>query len=233
MSYQFRMLLDIVDTAMDRSTFSHALKTLAANQGFSHYAYLSLAGDQVKYLGDYPPLWERLYLKARLDKLDPVIARARHSAGTFTWSASEWMNSNTPGIKAFAVNAIEHGIMHGMSISARASFDTQLILSFCSPDLRRRPTSLDTSDAIPLLMGLHYRLTPILGMRQHAIFSPLSSRETLCLIWAAKGKTAPETATITGLSPRTVQHYLDAARYKLRASTISHLIAIAKDIKLI
>lgn len=233
MSHKFRMLLDIVDTAMDRSTFAQALKNLAADQGFSHYAFLSLAGEQINYFGDYPQTWEQLYLKERLDKLDPVITRSRQNTGTFNWSASEWMNSNNTGLKAFATNAAEHGIVHGLTISARASFDTQLILSFCSPDHPQVPTSHSTSDAIAFVMGLHYRLTPVLGAHSNSIFSPLSSRETLCLIWAAKGKTAPETATIAGLSPRTVQHYLDAARAKFNASNVSQLIAIAKDMKLI
>jgi len=51
----------------------------------------------------------------------------------------------------------------------------------------------------------------------------------MCLKWAAKGKTAPETAILTGINPRTVQHYLDKAREKLEAATVPHLVAIAKD----
>ncbi len=62
---------------------------------------------------------------------------------------------------------------------------------------------------------------------------PTVFKEILCLKWAAMGKTAPETAIITGLSPRTVQHYLDAARGKLNASTVTHLVAISKDLKVI
>lgn len=233
MSYKYQMLLDIVDTAVDRSTFAHALANSAADQGFSHFAYLSLQREQVSYLGNYPKPWERLYLKERLDRLDPVIASARQSASSFTWTAADWLKSASTELRIFAKNAIEHGISNGVTMSARASFGTQLILTFASRDHLQQPIGHNTNDAIRLLMGLHYRLTPILGVDKNSSLSPLSSREILCLIWAAKGKTAPETAVITGLSPRTVQHYLDAARDKLKASTVSHLVAISKDMKLI
>lgn len=233
MSFKFQTLLDIVDTAIDRNTFAHALSSFAADLGFEHFAYLSLERERVNYFGDYPQPWEKLYLRQRLDRQDPVIARAKHCAGTFSWSAADWVTSSNSGAKFFAISAIEHGIGHGVTISARASFDTQLVLSLASRDRRRQPTSHNASDAIPLLMGLHYRLTPILGGRGCSTVSPLSSREILCLKWAAMGKTAPETAIITGLSPRTVQHYLDAARGKLNASTVTHLVAISKDLKVI
>lgn len=44
-----------------------------------------------------------------------------------------------------------------------------------------------------------------------------------------KGKNGPETAKITGIKPRTVQHYLDNARRKLGAQSVPHLVAIARD----
>lgn len=49
------------------------------------------------------------------------------------------------------------------------------------------------------------------------------------MMWAAKGKTAPETARLTGIKARTVQNYLDNARRKLGAATVPQLVAIAKD----
>lgn len=44
-----------------------------------------------------------------------------------------------------------------------------------------------------------------------------------------EGKTAPETAMLTGINARTVQHYLDKARAKLGAESVPELVAIAKD----
>ncbi|WP_245269627.1 helix-turn-helix transcriptional regulator [Allorhizobium undicola] len=48
-------------------------------------------------------------------------------------------------------------------------------------------------------------------------------------MWAAKGRNTPDTAMLTGINPRTVQHYLDNARRKFDAQTVPQLIAMVKD----
>lgn len=53
----------------------------------------------------------------------------------------------------------------------------------------------------------------------------LSHRESECLGWAARGKTAKETAAILGLSVDTVRIYLKRAIRKLDAANCSHAIA--------
>ena len=233
MSLTFRALLDCVDTATQPQTLHHMLERFAHEHGFRHYAYLSLQTTGTRYLGDYPSRWERTYLGERLDRLDPVITRARNCSGAFTWSVMDWAQAADRRLKLFASDALVHGVSYGLSISARASFDTQLVLSFAGAEPVEQIPEKEIAEAVPLLMGFHYRLSPLLGLHTGTNFKPLSSRETLCLVWAARGKTAPETAAILGLSPRTVQHYLDAAREKLGAVTISQLVAISKDLKLI
>lgn len=233
MPLTFRTLLDFVDTATHPQALHPVLERFTRAHGFRHYAYLSLQTSGTRYLGDYPPRWEGQYLGERLDRLDPVIARARSCSGAFWWSVADWAKIGDRRLKLFASDALGHGVGYGLSISARASFDTQLVLSFAGAEHVQPMPEKEIADAVPLLMGFHYRLSTMLGLSSGPGFKPLSSRETLCLAWAARGKTAPETAAITGLSPRTVQHYLDAAREKLGAVTISQLVAISKDLKLI
>lgn len=233
MPLTFRALLDFIDTATHPNTLHRVLKRFTNEHGFRHYAYLSLQTAGCRYLGDYPSAWAQQYFSEHLERTDPVIARARQSSGSFLWSASDWAETADTTLRGFAADAISHGVIHGLSISARASFDTQLVLSFAGAQPTQLLMAKEMAEAVPLLMGFHYRLSPLLDLQTGQSLKPLSSREMLCLIWAAKGKTAPETAAITGLSPRTVQHYLDAAREKLGAVTVSQLIAISKDLKLI
>lgn len=233
MPLTFRTLLDFVDTATHPQALHPVLERFARAHGFRHYAYLSLQTSGTRYLGDYPSSWEGQYLGERLDRLDPVIAHARSCSGAFSWSVADWPRIADRRLKLFASDALVHGVGYGLSISARASFDTQLVLSFAGAEQVEPMPDKEIAEAVPLLMGFHYRLSPMLELQTDPTIKPLSSRETLCLVWAAKGKTAPETAAITGLSPRTVQHYLDAAREKLGAVTVSQLIAISKDLKLI
>lgn len=52
----------------------------------------------------------------------------------------------------------------------------------------------------------------------------LSQRESQCLYHLIRGKTAKVTAKILGLSPRTVEHYIDNIKVKLCVSSKSELI---------
>jgi len=55
----------------------------------------------------------------------------------------------------------------------------------------------------------------------------LSDRERECLLWVSMGKTAWETASILGLSQRTVEYHLKNAIHKLGAANKVHACALA------
>jgi DNA-binding CsgD family transcriptional regulator len=55
----------------------------------------------------------------------------------------------------------------------------------------------------------------------------LSEREKEVLTWIARGKTAWEVATILHLSRRTVEWYINQARIRLNAATITQAVAEA------
>jgi LuxR family transcriptional regulator, activator of conjugal transfer of Ti plasmids len=234
MVMQFRTLFDNLDAALSDAALSHALSTFARHNGFDHHAYLSLEGHEICCFSTFPKSWQNLYLTNGFTNLDPVVGQARRKSGPFVWSATNWLRASNTELSCFSKAAIEHGITHGLTVSARSSFDRQLILSFASSNKHSwQLDALEMSDSIPVLMGLHYRLQHLRHISRHSSPSPLSSQERLCLIWAAKGKTAPEIGMLAQLSARTVQHYLDAARLKLGASTVAQLVALAKDMKVI
>lgn len=55
----------------------------------------------------------------------------------------------------------------------------------------------------------------------------LTSREKECLVWTAAGKTGSETATILGISEKTVNHHLGSAAAKLDTVNRAHTVAVA------
>ncbi|MFT4956176.1 MAG: DNA-binding CsgD family transcriptional regulator [Brevundimonas sp.] len=61
--------------------------------------------------------------------------------------------------------------------------------------------------------------------RQQA--SILSPRETECLTWVSRGKSSSDIGAIIGLSPRTVDSYLEKACAKLRVRTRIEAVAVA------
>lgn len=57
--------------------------------------------------------------------------------------------------------------------------------------------------------------------------TPLSARESECLLWVSRGKSSVDIGQIVGLSPRTVDSYLEKACAKLRVRTRIEAVAVA------
>ncbi len=57
--------------------------------------------------------------------------------------------------------------------------------------------------------------------------SPLSARESECLLWVSRGKSSVDIGQIVGLSHRTVDSYLEKVCAKLRVRTRIGAVAVA------
>lgn len=225
-----RSLIDMAEAAHDERMIKKALKSFTRSCGFERFAYLQKEGLEIRTFNSYPQQWQAIYLGGKYSRIDPVITEAKRRMKTFSWTADDWPVRGTSELKRFRDQAIEHGIRSGVTIPIEGSFASTMMLTFASSEKKADISKLlDSQKAIHAVLAIHYRLkitaaTTILAPKQL-----LSPREALCLMWAAKGNTAWETAGLTGISSRTVQHYLDSARRKLDAVTIPQLVAIAKD----
>ena len=67
------------------------------------------------------------------------------------------------------------------------------------------------------------------GARSYVASQPasLSGREIECLEWVSRGKSSGDIGAILGLSPRTVDSYLEKACAKLRVRTRIEAVAVA------
>ncbi len=65
--------------------------------------------------------------------------------------------------------------------------------------------------------------------RLQSIRSECCRRAKWCALCGQRGEDTLETAMLTGIKARTVQHYLDEARKKFDAKSVPQLVAIAKD----
>ena len=61
----------------------------------------------------------------------------------------------------------------------------------------------------------------------------LSAREAECLLWVSRGKSSADIGQIIGLSPRTVDSYLEKVCAKLRVRTRIEAVAVAVRLDLI
>lgn len=230
MDEAFRCLIDKLDSARGHELMVGALRDFAASIGFERFAYLQKEGMRVRTLSSYPEPWKKIYLERHLVRIDPVVREARLRREPFTWSADQWKSTDDREMRDFRNEAISHGIRSGITVAVEGSFASTLMLTLASPRREIATTfSQHGAKAIQALLSVHYRSlvrsTRVdVGPRQ-----TLSPKELLCVEWAARGRNGPQIADILGMSPRTVQDHLDKARRKAAASTVPHLIAIAKD----
>ncbi|WP_043617642.1 autoinducer binding domain-containing protein [Ensifer sp. ZNC0028] len=234
MTDHLRSFIDRLEAACDEQMIKSAVHRFARSHGFERFAYLQTDGYQVKTFNSYPGPWERDYLKSGYSTLDPVVIEARRMREMFEWTADDWPTRGSSSLRQFRDEAIDHGIRSGVTIRAEGSYGSAMMLTFSSPEKKADISgALDSNQALQLLMAVHYQLRAVAAK---VVMNPkrlLSPRELLCLVWSTKGKKGEEIAMITGIKPRTVQHYLDQARHKLGADSVPQLVAIAKDRRLV
>jgi LuxR family transcriptional activator of conjugal transfer of Ti plasmids len=227
---EFRAFIDMVETAHDEKMIKYAIKTFATALGFERFAYLQAEGDELRTVHSYPLPWENVYLTNQYATIDPVVTEAKRRMEVFSWSADTWPSRGSSLLRRFRDQAIDHGIRSGVTIPVHGSFDSKILLTFASSSAQADASIWsDPAKAVQAALAVHYRLKIIAAgivLAPKRMFSP---KEAVCVMWAAKGKFGHEIADITGISPRTVQHYLDSARQKLGAVNIQHLVALAKD----
>lgn len=230
MDGDLRSLIDMTEAAHDERMIKSALKSFANSHGFERFAYLQTEALEIRTFNSYPEEWQDIYLGSHYSRIDPVITEAKRRMEAFSWTADDWPARGASELRRFRDQAIEHGIRSGLTIPVEGSFGSTMLLTFASSEKKAENAKvLDAQKATRAVLTIHYRLKIIAATTIVAPKRLLSPREAMCLMWAAKGKSAPETAMLTGINARTVQHYLDKAREKLDAATVPHLVAIAKD----
>jgi LuxR family transcriptional activator of conjugal transfer of Ti plasmids len=225
---EFQAFLDAVDAAYDKRMVSQATKSFATSIGYERFAYLQTQGFDIKTINTYPDAWTATYLEQRFSTIDPVVIEAKRRKKPFSWSADGWSARGSSELRRFRKDAISHGIRSGMTIPVRGSFGSTIMLTFASSNASG-PESICVNPevAIQAALAIHYRLRILSAGHVVPPSRVFSSKEAICVTWAAKGKKAHEIASIVGISERTVQHYLDSARQKLGAETVQHLTALA------
>jgi LuxR family transcriptional activator of conjugal transfer of Ti plasmids len=227
-------LIEMIEAAYDERMMKNVIRNFGSACGFDRFAYLQAVGADVRTFNNYPAEWEDIYIKKHYSRIDPVVTEAGRRAGPFSWTADNWQARGTSEARRFRDEAIDHGIRSGVTIPVGGTYGARMMLTFASSRSDADVTMLPTpQNAMQVIMAIHYQLRILAASMVASPKKHLSAREMICLTWAAKGKKGYEIARLTGINPRTVQHYLDSAREKLGAATLSQLVAIAKDLALI
>ena len=205
-------LLEIETTIGLKQTLEQASRRL----GFDHFA-LSLEARTSSdsntgvLLHDYPDEWAKVYINFDLAGRDPVRRACDKSFAGFAWKDIERLVPMTRGDRQMLGVGRECGIGDGFTVPRHLPGMVRGSCTFVvRPDKSLPRPWLAIAELVgALALGCALKTS---GMATRAGNAKLSDRQRECLLWAARGKTASETAIILGISAETVVQHLKMAR---------------------
>lgn len=229
----FFELVDNIDKTMSEHKGSDLLFEIARKFDLSHVAYLGInmpnMQDDAFILATYSDEWISRYQAENYVALDPVIGVGLSGILPLDWNDVRNRNKK---VRNFFGEAEEFGVARqGLSFPIRGvhgetaifSINSQLSDEEWEGEKRRLVRECQI-----LAYHFHTRTLEELGVSPPEEIH-LYPRERECLKWASAGKSAADTATILGISERTVRYYLENARVKL--CTVNTVQTVAKAIR--
>jgi DNA-binding CsgD family transcriptional regulator len=179
----------------------------------------------------YPGEWLSRYLIKGYTRVDPVVLEGFARVLPFDWREL----TLTPAAMELFQDFQAHGLeAQGYSVPIVDKLSRRALFSLngrMEGDAWSEFIAAHGADFAEMAHRLHaMAMEEIFGKSELPRFA---RRELECLIWAAQGKSAKETARILNVSDATVRDYLVSARLKLRADNITGAIAKAVKLRLI
>lgn len=243
--------LSIIEAVERSSDMPAAFQKIVRSAGFESYAYLDGAYDAVeggRVITTVSRDWQETYLAEGFAQHDPCTARAMASNKPFLWSdinVGELEGLPTPA-QLTMLAARDYGYVEGLGMPLHMLDGRgEPVSSICSlfwtgPDAECRDAIEGRIRSLHLIASSWAEKLATFDERPHralsgasiltGLFEPdpkLRDREMDVLSWAAKGKTADETAVILGLKRETVTTHITSACRRLGAQNKTQAVAIA------
>ncbi len=192
------------------------LAKAARQLGFAHFALTLEArpgpdSPPTVLIHDYPDEWAKVYVSFDLAGRDPVRRACDKSMTGFAWRTIEQLIPLTRGDRQMLEVGRECGIGDGYTVPRFLPGAMRGTCSFVVAPGQALPTfellAAELVGALALASALK-----VCGADRRPTKAALSDRQRECLLWAARGKTAAETAIILGISMETVVQHLKMAR---------------------
>ncbi|MER8792329.1 LuxR family transcriptional regulator [Mesorhizobium sp. M0983] len=227
----FETFLERLSESVDETDFQEALASAASGLDLLTFAYLSLPlqpSGEPKLISNYPPTWTAHYLRNQYQRVDPVIMRARLAECPFLWESDfRGVEISQVQQRLFA-EAAEFGICCGLTIPIVDRRGRVAAMTFAAREpsafLRVAERCEQALQFMATCFHIHVRRKLSANRLVDGIL--LTPREYECLQWAARGKSASDTACILGITSRTVAFHLDNARNKLGVRTKDQAVAL-------
>lgn len=221
-------LLEELEKLRDTAAIPAFLGRLLEVYGLKSVAYLACRetarSGQGPYLAvTYSDDWVDHYKGHRFIDVDPTVQIGMRRMLPIDWDEFDRTDA---AVRRLFGEATEFGLgRHGVSLPVHGQHGDRALVSITSDASDREWRHLRLHymrDFQMLALHMHQAILQLEGQTLEQV--KLSPRERECLLWAAEGKTAWETAIILGLSEHTVRCYLESARHKLSAANNTHAV---------
>ena len=179
-------------------------------------------------INNYPKEFVEDYVDNNRFKIDPVVLHSLDmQEGVSLWDELFNRDTLTDDHAGQLEWAAQYNIENGLSTMIdHPTHFTMLHLAL--PKNFDRKASSNEKQLVKQILPITYMISKQLPIsNDQQLECRLSSRESECLEWAARGKTVWETAAIIGISENTVREYLSNATKKLIASNKTEAVVKA------
>lgn len=223
--------LDDIQTSLDAlaaGDLRPAIEQTRETLGFANVSFLGLPASEghagVIAQNTYSREWAERYAAEDYILVDPVVHEAPRRIMPSHWHEFERRGR----VRQLFAEARMAGVgERGVTIPLRSHGGDTALFSVSGEGAEATWTGQVRESLPHLLLIGHTLFEHVEKRRGRTVPYTLGPREREVLLWAARGKTAEDTADILNIATPTVRHYLGQARAKLNALTIAHAVARA------
>tara|TARA_R110000868_G_scaffold218576_2_gene469224 strand:- start:148058 stop:148795 length:738 start_codon:yes stop_codon:yes gene_type:complete len=215
---------------------SSIVQGIFERMGFPLWAYqtqseIILEKSQPVIVHNYPKKWVKYYVENNFTDVDPVMTYGSKLVTPFQWSHLTKGIELSKDTLEFNSLASDFGMRDGLAIPLLGANGRISMLSLVA-DVKNTALSAMLNQNRDQIMALSFAFHSIAKdfiKDGHLIINKikLTSRESECLLWTAKGKSSWEVGMILNISERTVVFHINNAKNKFNVTSKYHLIVKA------
>ena len=232
-------LAETLAGAASRTDFLRSLQDICRACGAKHGAFSmrhvpGVVGDDPFHIDTFGDFWRSHVIEQNYAAVDPIRSFSERAMQPVDWA--EFPRTRTR-VKRFFKDFVEFQLgRQALTATFRGPSGDRSLLTLTSDATEKRWSEVkhELTAAMGILHpALHRAVLRVKFQIDDVIIIRLTPRERQCLVWAAHGHTSKQIGENLGLTPATVNFFIDAAVGKLSASNRAHAAAKAVALGLI
>jgi LuxR family quorum-sensing system transcriptional regulator CciR len=191
-----------------------------------HHANFFVGTPGLVNVGNYPPEFRQISLQDGTDRRDPIMDACERTLTGFFWdevgSIVELSSAHLRRVDEVRATGVGDGFVVPAHVPGEYVGSCHFAVS------RGRTLPRENSAALQSIATFGFEAARRLSRQRDTVWErpkPLTDRQRECLILSARGKSDAVIGQLLGLSPRTVNSYMEEAKRRFGVATRTQLIA--------